>query len=183
MRKGLHFLFVCMAICSLTAFCMACGETEVKDGGEETAAPEASAKTPGDINHEVAEDPDTQPQAVTNTLSVKDALKAMAASKGIYFGEVPERFPLDLLPLYPGGTIEQSAIDDDGATLLQVVPASKETVLNHYRDYYKKLGMSVDTEPMTVMGRTMVGFSGSAVKISMTMSDREEGKTFVSLAF
>ena len=183
MRKGLHYFFVCMSICSLIVFCTACGETDVKDGDEETVATKAPDKAPGNKNHEVAEDTGAQQETIADTPSVKDALKAMAASEGIYFGEVPEGFPLDLLPPYPDGTIQQAASDDDGATLLQVVPDSKETVLNHYRDYYKKLGLSVDIEPVTVMGRTMVGFSGSAAEISMTLSDREDGKTFVSLAF
>ncbi len=180
----MEYLFVVLATCLMIIFCTACGETGDMDGGEETVATKAQEKAPGDKIHEAAEDEyaGVQKQTIAGASSVKDALKAMAASEGIFFGEVPEGFPLDLLPLYPGGTIEQSAIDGKGATLLQVVPASKETVLNHYRDYYKKIGLSAD-EAMNIGGRIIVGFSGSDAEISMTISDREGGKSFVSLAF
>lgn len=119
----------------------------------------------------------TSPQAA----SVMDAIKAMAASQGIHFGEVPEGFPLELLPLYPGGEIDKSNVSEDGFTLLQLVPADKDTAFSWYKKHYAKMGWS-DNKLITVAGRTMTGFNGKDARVDMTLIDREEGKTFVALA-
>ena len=70
--------------------------------------------------------------------------------------------------------------NEEDFTLLQVVPGDKDTVFAWYKKHFGKLGFKGD-DPITVMGRTMVGFQGKDGQVSMTLSDQDEGKTFVSL--
>lgn len=158
---------------TLLVFGIACGVPDTEVAQEEAAAPIAAAAS--------SSPPATVPTEDSGSVAVSDAWKAAANSQGIYVGEVPDGFPLQFIPLFPGGEIERAALQDGEATLLQVVPATKEEVLAHYRDFYDGLNWQL-AEPVTVAGRTMTGFSGGGAQVDMTLIDREEGKTFVALA-
>jgi hypothetical protein len=108
------------------------------------------------------------------------SFKEMAASKGIYFGEVPEGFPLDIIPLHPDGEIDKSAVNEEDFTLLQRVSSDKDAIFAWYKEHFEGLGWSAG-DPFAFGGRTMVGFGGSDGKVDMTMSDQEDGRVFVSL--
>ena len=182
MNKTARYLFACIATCSFLMLFAACGENETENGVNTTAAPAGAGSDRGERPGDAADPAGAAGDVSSQESAVTNALRTLAASEGIYFGEIPEDFPTNLLPPYPGGTITQAAIQDDGATLLQIVPATKEKVYDHYRAYYKKIKITA-AEPVTIMGKTMVGFSGKNAEISMTLKDNEDGTTFVALAF
>jgi hypothetical protein len=183
MNRILQNFFVFLAILSFITLGTSCGSKET----DETAKPQAadeSAGGPAGLARQAAEPAEGTSgtsEQTSKAASFKEAFKAAAATEGIFFGEVPEGFPLDFLPLYPGGEIDKSSLKDGEATLLQVVSDPKDKVFAHYRDFYTKLGWTAG-DPMTVMDRTMVGFSGNGGQVDMTMINREGGKLFVALA-
>ncbi len=164
-----------IAMLALITLGIACGAPDSEVAQEVVADPISAGDSPS------SDSPTTVTTEDGDSASAVDALKAAANSQGIYVGEVPDGFPLQFIPLFPGGEIERSALQDGEATLLQVVPASKEDVLTHYRKFYDGLNWQ-RSEPITVAGRTMAGFSGGGAQVDMTMIDRGEGKTFVALA-
>jgi len=181
MGKGLQHLFICLAIFSLIALGTACGSNEADVGGNKDAVSKSGDKSPEEKAQQAVEDVGVPKQSASNAVSAPEALKTAAASQGLFFGEVPEGFPVDFLPLYPGGTIDKSSIRGREVTLFQVVPASKDKAIAYYRNFYKELGWTAN-DPITVSGRTMVYFSGNGAQVDMTLIDREEGKTFLALA-
>jgi hypothetical protein len=174
-----HFL-ICLALFSLVVIGGACGgsDTAEKAGGdaEPSAANTPAPKAGGDKRAETADGSLNTPEAAL----MKARFKEMAAAEGIYFGEVPEGFPLDFLPLYPDGEIDKSSIGDGDFTLLQNVPGDKDTVFAWYKKFYTGLGWA-SGNPFTTMGRTMVGFEGSDAEVDMTMIEKDGGNTFVAL--
>lgn len=110
-----------------------------------------------------------------------DAYKKMAATQGVYIGELPDNFPSDVLPLYPGSTIDKAAVQPDGITLLQTAPADKDTVLKWFSDFYEKKGWE-SADPITVMNRTLTGFNSNGASVDMTVIARDNNETFVALA-
>lgn len=179
MNTDLRSFLVCLALFSLVTLGAACGGSDTAEtaaGGSEDVAASGSSKVKADDGKGGTAAGPELPEAA----SVMESFRDMAASEGIYFGEVPEGFPLDFLPLYPDGEIEQSAVDEEDFTLLQVVPGDKDTVFAWYKKFYAGLGWSAG-DPMTVLDRTMVGFVGSDGEVDMTMMDRDGGKTFVAL--
>jgi len=167
-------LLVCLAPLAIGLFCISCGGSDSADGaaeatGSSTASGEAAT---GEV--------ESGSDASAESASVVEAFRKMAASEGIYIGEVPEGFPLDILPLYPDGEIDKSSVTEKDFSLLQVVPGDKDTVFAWYEKHFGKFGWSAN-DPITVIDRTMVGFQGKGGKVDMTLMDREEGKTFVAL--
>ena len=181
MGKGLKYFLVCLAILLLVAMGAACGSNQTEDEGNKTTASESAAESSGEKARQAVEDVRVPAQNTSKTTSVQEALNAAAASQGMFFGEVPKGFPVDFLPLYPGGTIDKASIRGREATLLQVIPVSKEKAITHYREFYKDLGWT-SNDPITVADRIIVNFSGNGAQVDMTLIDREEGKTFVALA-
>lgn len=168
-----------LALCSLIFLGTACDGTDPAEeagGAAAEVATKSSPETPKGQSGEAAGGTLSLPEAA----SAKEAFKEMAARQGIHLGEVPEGFPLDFLPLYPGGEIDKSGVKEGDFTLLQVLPADKDTVLAWYKKFYAGLGWS-SGKPITVMGRTMTGFEGKDAEVDMTLMDREGGKTFVAL--
>jgi len=113
-------------------------------------------------------------QPTQKTIQVDD-------STAISFKGMPEGFPVDLLPPYPKGEIDRSALSEGEGTLLQTSTDSLEIVLAYYTKLYQKKGFKRE-EPITFAGRTMRGFNKSGMSISMTLQTRDDGKTFFSLA-
>lgn len=181
MEKGLRRLFICLAILSLIACGNACGSKPADDDGNE----EAASKTADELSEERARptggDAEIPPHDNLTAASAHDALKTAASSQGLFFGEVPEGFPVEFLPLFPNGTIDKSSIRGREATLLQVVPASKEKVLAYYLTFYTNLGWTANN-PIIAADRTLVYFSGNNSQVDMTLIDREGGKTLVALS-
>jgi hypothetical protein len=183
MNRSLPNIFVCLAVFTLIISVTACGSDKTDNSQPEPPpsntvenSVEGNALQPGESHTE-------SPARTTQPSSVPEALKAMAASEGIYFGEIPEDFPVSFIPPFPGGEIQQASFEDDGeATLLQVVPVGRDEAFEHYRKHFKKLGWK-SGDPMTIAGRTMVGFTGKDAQVDMTMMDRDGGKTFVALAY
>lgn len=159
----------------LAAGLVACGSSGNGDSPTGVSAADTAAM-PADTNKAPGSS-----AALPEAVSIADAIKDMAASSGIYIGEIPEGFPVDFMPLYPGGEIDKSSVKEDAVTLLQLAPADKETVFAWYKDFYRGIGWS-DSKPVTVAGRTLTGFKGKNGRVDMTLIDREEGKTFVALA-
>ena len=181
MEKGLRHLFACLAIFLLIVFGFGCGSDEIDVAGKKADTSESAEKLPGENVQQADQDVSVPTQNTSRADSVYEALNEASASQGIFFGEVPEGFPLAFLPLYPGGTIDKSSIRGREATLLQVVPAPKDKAIAYYRNYYRSLGWTAD-DPIPLADRTMVFFSGNDARVDMTLIDREEGKTFVALA-
>lgn len=181
MGKGLQHVFVCLAIFSLIALGTACGSNKTDDGRDKAAASKSADKPSGEKAQQAREDVGVPTQNTSKATSVHEALKTAAASQGIFFSELSEGFPVDFLPLYPGGTIDKSSMRGREATLLQVVPDSKDKAIAYYRNFYRDLGWTAN-DPITVADRTVVLFSGNGAQVDMTVIDREAGKTFVALA-
>lgn len=102
-------------------------------------------------------------------------------STAISFKGMPDGFPVELIPPYPDGEVERSALTDGRGTLLQTSSDSPEKVLAYYENFYKEKGFR-QNKPVTVMGRIMLGFDSDDEGISMTLQVRDDGKTFFSLA-
>jgi hypothetical protein len=164
----------CLLACTLLAACGGNDDPQPAEAGDVGVATGVSTGSAGEAERSTA-------AAADGANAVRDAIRAMAASEGMYFGEVPENFPLELLPLHPDGTIDKSAIGDGEATLLQQVAGDKNSVLSWYSEHYRRLGWSAD-DPVSAMGRTMVSFEGPDASVSMTLIEREDGTTFVALA-
>ncbi len=179
MRKVPRSLLVCFALFSLVLLSVACG-------GSDTAA----TADGDDTDVAVAGDPATEEKAeagkspepinVRESASVIDAFRDAAALQGIYFKEVPEGFPLNIIPLHPDGEIDKSSVNEEDFTLLQVIAGDKDGIFGWYKDHFEGLGFEAGN-PFTMGTRTMVGFGGSDGEVSMTLSELEDGKIFVSL--
>lgn len=183
MKKGLPNILFCLLVFLLLISVAACGSNETDDSKADSVPSKAVEKSDEENVRQPGGASTEEPTQTTPEASVTEALKAMAASEGIYFGEIPEEFPVSFLPPFPGGEIQQASLEDGGeATLLQLVPVGKDEAFEHYRKFYDKLGWNSD-DPITVAGRTMVGFSGKGSHVDMTLMDREGGKTFMALAY
>ena len=182
-------ILVCLTLISLVMLGTGCGGSEPSETGSggvaEAAAPSTQEKT-----GEVAEQPaggggrdgaGAEQMNVRDAESVIEAFKEAAALEGIYFGEVPEGFPLDIIPVHPDGEIDKSSVDPDSFTLLQVIEGSKDSVFDWYKDHFEGLGFAAG-DPFEFGGRTMVSFAGSDGEVSMTMSEQEPGRIFTSMA-
>jgi hypothetical protein len=181
MGKGLQHLFVCLAIVTIVSLGAACGSDEVEDSSKKDDISKSVEKLSEEKVPRTDEDVRVSTQNISRTDSVHEALNEASESQGIFFGEVPEGFPIAFLPLYPGGTIDKSSIRGREATLLQVVPVPKDKAIAYYRNYYRELGWTAN-DPIALADRTMVFFSGNDARVDMTLIDREGGKTFVALA-
>jgi len=175
----LRSFFVIISIGFVVVFGTACGGSgSVDESADGQAAEVAEAPvTSSPESEEAAAAPVSESEAV----SVSDAFKAMAASEGIFMGEVPEGFPLTIIPVHPQGEIDKSSIDEDGVTLLQNIKNETGPVLEYYVDHFKGLGWSVGA-PFSMGDRTMIGFDGPDGDVDMTMIDQGNGITFVALA-
>lgn len=168
-----------VALGSLVILGAACGgsdpaeETVGNGNTESAAAPDSSVSDGGGSGGTSSTE--------TGAASASEAFKAMAASEGIYFGEVPEGFPLAIIPVHPDGEIDKSSIDEDGFTLLQMVNNDPDSVFAYYRDHFDGIGWSAG-DPFSMGDRTMVGFGGPDAGVDMTLIDQGDGKTFVALA-
>jgi len=183
MKKGLSSILSYLAVFSLMLSVAACGSNEAVDSETNSTPSKAVEKSVEEKAPQASEALADKPAQAAPESAVPQALKAMAASEGIYFDEIPEDFPVSIVPPFPGGEIEQAAIDDNGdATLLQLLPVGKDEALKHYSKIYDDLGWKSD-DPITIMGRTMVGFTKKGSNVDMTLIDREGGKTFVALAY
>lgn len=157
----------------------ACGGSDSSDEGVGGGASDAAAAPVSQVSENSESNEASAPKA--EGASVADAFKAMAASEGIYFGEVLEGFPLDIIPLHPDGEIDKSSIDEDGFTLLQNVDQNNDSVLAHYQKHFDGLGWSAGA-PFTMGERTMLSFEGPDGGVDMTLINQGNGKTFVALA-
>lgn len=167
------------ALGCLTIFGAACGGSDpVEDGVVSGVSNEAEAPDPS-----IPRDGDSGGVSTSKTeaVSVAEAFKAMAAGEGIFIGEVPEGFPLEVVPVHPDGEIDKSSIDEDGFTLLQNVNKDADSVFQYYEDHFDGIGWSVG-DPFTMGNRTMVSFGGPDGGVDMTLIDQGDGKTFVALA-
>lgn len=181
MEKGLRRLFICLTILSLIALGTACGSKPADDDGKEAAASKTADEPSEERARPTGENTEIPPHDNSTAASAHDALQTAAVSQGLFVGEVPKGFPLDFLPLFPNGTIDRSSIRGREATLLQVVPASKDKVLAYYRNFYTDLGWTAN-DPITAADRALVYFSGNGAQVDMTLMDREDGKTLVALS-
>ncbi len=175
----LRTLLVCLILVSLPVLGIACGGS---DSAETAAGETADVATPGspdateEKKAESSDDSLSSPEAAMMVAKYKE----MAASEGIYFGEVPEGFPLDFIPLHPDGKIDKSSTGGGDFTLLQNVPAEKDTVFAWFKDFYSDMGWTVG-DPFTMGNRTMTGIDGNSGEVSMTMITQDDGSTFVAL--
>ncbi len=80
----------------------------------------------------------------------------------------------------PVAQIDKSSVNEEDFTLLQVIAGDQDGIFGWYKDHFKGLGWSAG-DPFTFGERTMVGFGGSDGEVSMTLTEREDGKIFVSL--
>jgi len=157
---------------------VACGGGDTAETTADGLGDTAAAKTavPGGADQaEPAGGSVASPEAE----SVAEFFKDMAATKGIYFGEVPEGFPLDIITLHPDGKIDNSAVNEEDFTLLQMVTGDKESIFGWFKDHFDDIGYRAGN-PFTMGNRTMVGFTGSDGEVSMTLIDKEDGKVFVA---
>lgn len=175
----LRSFFVIITIGSVVILGSACGGSDTvgegAGGGAADVAAAPASSEPGSGESSEASAPNSE------AVSVSDAFKAMAATEGVFFGEVPEGFPLNIIPVHPEGEIDRSSIDEDGFTLLQNVSKDTESVLEYFVDHFDGLGWSAGA-PFTMGERTMVGFDGPDGDVGMTMIDQGNGTTFVALA-
>lgn len=144
-----------------------------------------TAAQPTTAQSDSVSEPPAKPEGAPPSLD--DQVKALteggtikAGEATLGFGQLPEGFPVDLLPPYPGGKIERSALKDGEATLLQSSSDPRDTVHEYYRDFYRNGGWE-ETTPREVMGRTFVSYRGTQGIIHMTLNARPDGATFFSL--
>ena len=173
----LRSLLVCLALVSLAIPGIACGGSDTAEETVGGAADGAASEAPAGKEEEEATDNSLKsPEAAEMMAKYRE----MAASEGIYFGEVPEGFPLDFIPLHPDGEIDKSSTGDGDFTLLQNVPVDKDTAFAWFKDFYGDLGWTVG-DPFTMGNRTMTGIDGNGGEVSMTMISQDDGSTFVAL--
>ncbi len=183
MKKSLPSILFYLAVFSLMISVAACGSNETDDSKADSTPSKVAEKSVEENDPQTAPALPDKSDHTAPAAAMPEALKAMAASEGIYFGEIPEDFPVSVVPPFPGGEVEQASLEDNGeATLLQVVPVGKDEALEHYQKFYGRLGWNSD-EPITIMGRTVVGFTKKDSQVDMTLMDRDGGKTFVALAY
>lgn len=184
MSTVLRSFLVCIALGSLIVFSVACGGS----GADETASGEDVAGK--SVENAAPDGPSVKPEQKGETTDIsqdspeaaimKGKFKEMAATEGIYFGEVPEGFPLEFIPVHPEGEIDKSSTGDGDFTLLQNVAGDKDSVFAWFKDHFEGLGWSVDA-PFTMGDRTMIGVDGRDATVSMTLIEKDGGKTFVAL--
>jgi len=180
MNAVLRSTFTVFALFALVLFGAACGgsDTAEEASGDDAGGAVSSTPAPAAGGEKKAASSDNSMQTPEAAM-MQSKFKEMAAQEGIYFGEVPEGFPTDIIPVHPDGAIDKSSTGNGDFTLLQVVAGDKDSTISWFRDHYKGLGFNVN-DPVTVMGRTMVTGGGPAGELSLTFIDREEGKTFVA---
>jgi len=183
MKKGLPSILFYPAVFLLMLSVAACGSNEADDSEANSIPSKAVEKSIEENSPQTSEALADKSAQTAPESAVPQALKAMAASEGIYWDEIPEDFPVSIVPPFPGGEIQQASMDDNGeATLLQLLPVGKDEALEHYSKFYDDLGWKSD-DPMTIMGRTLLSFTRKGSNVDMTLIDRDGGKTFVALAY
>jgi len=179
MIADIRSIGVVVTVGLVVIFGTACGGPESSDESAGNEAADVAAAAVSSVSEGGESNEAAAPES--EAVSVADAFKAMAASEGIFFGEVPEGFPLNIIPLHPDGEIDKSSIDEDGFTLLQNVNKDVDSVLAHYKDHFDGLGWSAGS-PFTMGERTMLSFEGPDGGVDMTLINQGNGKTFVALA-
>lgn len=180
MHTFLRSLFTVLTLFSLVLIGAACGGSDTSEPAAGDVAGAAASSTPAaKAGAGNAAEPTEGSMPSPEAAAMMAKYREMAAQEGIYFGEVPEGFPTDIIPVHPDGAIDKSSTGNGDFTLLQVVDRDKDSTISWFRDHYKGLGFNVN-DPVTVMGRTMVTGGGPAGELSLTFIDREEGKTFVA---
>lgn len=170
---------VVITLGSVAIFGAACGGSDSAEEtvGHQEAVPAATTESSGSG----VVDSGGSSSTLVNSTSAADAFKAMAASEGVFIGEVPEGFPLTIVPLHPDGEIDKSSIDEEGFTLLQMVSNDPDSVHAFYREHFDGIGWSAG-DPFSMGDRTMVSFGGPDARVDMTLIGQGDGKTFVALA-
>ena len=114
--------------------------------------------------------------------ALKEALKNLSniSQPVITPSEVPDGFPTNILPLYPGGEVERAALQPNEATVLQTSSDSEDDILAFYTKKFTVHGFKKENF-VKVGGKNLGGFKGPDCTIHMTLQAREDGKTFFSL--
>gem|GEM_PF-2927492 len=95
-------------------------------------------------------------------------------------GEVPDGFPTNILPLYPGAEVDRAALQPNEATVLQTSSDSEEKILAFYTKKFEAHGFETRSF-VKVGGKNLGGFDRPDCAIGMTLKTREDGKTLFSL--
>jgi len=156
----------------------------VSCGGGDTAkeTPEPVSEKKARTGNE--ETTTTEKEAVHSATSpaLNEALKNLStiSQPDIAVGKVPEDFPIEVIPLYPGAEIERAALQPNEATVLQTSADSEEAILAFYTKKFAANGFKKENF-VNVGGRNLGGYKGPGCTIHMTLQAREDGKTFFSL--
>ena len=176
------FLRGALAILSLFLLVIpgvACGGSDTAEKAEvaaDGAATGGTSETVGKVSGEAADQTADSPGAA----AVYEKIKAMAAADGLYFKEVPEGFPLEFIPLHPEGTILSSSVGKGDFGMSQSIPGTKDDIYAWFKTFYGELGWSPD-DPRTVGSKTLAGFDGPDVMVSMALDTLPDGDILVDL--
>jgi len=97
-------------------------------------------------------------------------------------GDLPDGWPVDVLPQYKGSKIESSAINGDEYTLLQRSTDADNLVVKFYDKHFREAGFKKVTS-QTVMDRYIGGWEKDGWQIDMTCSKDDSGGSFTSLCY
>ena len=180
MNAVLRTSLVVITLFAMVVFSPGCGGSDSAEqaSGDGAGGADSSTPAPAAGGSQKAEASDKSLQTPEAAM-MKAKLKEMAAQEGIYFSEVPEGFPLEIIPVHPDGAIDKSSTGNGDFTLLQAVAQDKDSTMGWFREHYEDLDFNLG-DAITVMGRTMITGSGPAGELSLTFIDQEEGKTFVA---
>ena len=97
-------------------------------------------------------------------------------------GNLPEGWPAEVLPQYPGSKIQSAAINEGEYTLLQTSADADNEVVKFYDKHFREAGWK-KTDSQTVMGTYIGGWEKADFAIDMTCRKEDSGGSFVSLVY
>ena len=164
-----------MAGITILSFIVTCG------GGD------ANEETPNSVTEKTVQNKESIATTKTDTRSgkapgLKKTIEELSniSQPIMTVGEVPDGFPTNILPLYPGAEVDRAALQPNEATVLQTSSDSEEKILAFYTKKYEAHGFETRNF-VKVGGKNLGGFDRPECTIGMTLRSREDGKTFFSL--
>jgi len=91
-------------------------------------------------------------------------------------GALPEGFPEDFLPVYPGAEVLQATVTDNDALLTIGVGDSTEQVLQFYQEYWTSRGWQMSVEVAGTQ-RSAASFESDGNTINLSISHEDEQTT------
>ena len=151
----------------------------VTDGGDARAL--TLVLMPGEDGANTAPGEGSEPGSSSEAGGSSDA-GATGSAVAITNGKLPEGFPTNILPLYPGAAIEAAAINGNEYTLLQVSADRDDQLVKHYDKLFREAGWKKESS-VTVSGTYYGGWHKDGDQIDMTATKRGDNESFISLVY